>query len=136
MSDCIFCKIKTNEIHINKIAENKNAIAFLDAYPISPGHCLVVPKEHCNNLMECDYETLHDVIDLTKIVAEKLQNLDVGIKGFNYLSNQNSIAGQVVMHFHLHIIPKYDSKYGFKFSFDQTKNDSILESKIKSLIIN
>lgn len=137
MSDCIFCKIVNKDISSCVVAENEHAIAFLDAFPTSYGHCLIIPKQHYANLVECDSETLHDVIDLTKVVANKLLNLDIGIKGFNYLSNHNEIAGQVVMHFHVHVIPKYSESEGFSFSAkQQLKNDSILETKIESLIIN
>lgn len=137
MSDCIFCKIKNNEIHVNKVGENKHAIAFLDAYPITYGHCLVIPKEHYENLSSCEsQEVLHDVIDLTKAIADKLKNLNVGIQGFNYLSNEKPIAGQMVMHFHMHIIPKYDEQTGFKFAAQKPDEDPLLEAKIRSLIIN
>ena len=135
MSSCLFCKVKSNELPIKKIAENTHAIAFLDAFPASHGHCLVIPKEHYSNLSECDFVTLNDVIQLTKEVATKLENANLGIKGFNYLSNQNEIAGQVIMHFHMHIIPKYDEETGIKFSNNKIKNDPILEKKIESLII-
>lgn len=135
MNNCLFCKIKTNDLPIKKIAENKNAIAFLDAFPISYGHCLVIPKNHYSNLSECDPHVLHDVIQLTRDVANKLENANLGIKGFNYLSNQNEIAGQVVMHFHVHIIPKYNEETGIKFNNNKIKNDPNLQQKIESLII-
>lgn len=135
MSDCLFCKVRTNELPIKKIAENEKAIAFLDAFPNSHGHTLVIPKNHFANLAECPDDVLNDVMKLAKEVVSKLENLNVGIQGFNYLSNHNAIAGQVIMHFHLHIIPKYDEESGIKVSHKEIKNDSILMNKIQSLII-
>ena len=113
MSECIFCKIINNEIPSKKIAENNGAIAFLDLYPVSLGHTLVIPKKHCPNFSECDDESLNYVMSLAKDVANLLKNTNLGIQGFNYLSNENAIAGQVIPHFHFHIIPKYNEGKGF-----------------------
>lgn len=138
MLECVFCKIKNNEISAKKVGENKHAIAFLDAFPITNGHCIVIPKEHFENLSSCESsEVLHDVIDLVKSTANKLKKLNIGIQGFNYLSNEKEIAGQMIMHFHMHIIPKYNEETGFKFIAEKyIKDDELLEEKIKSLIIN
>ena len=54
MSDCIFCKIVNKDISSRVVAENEHAIAFLDAFPTSYGHCLIIPKQHYANLVECD----------------------------------------------------------------------------------
>lgn len=117
MSDCIFCKILNNEINAKIIAENENAIAFLDASPISDGHCLVIAKKHLPDLALCEDKILTDVILLTKEVANKIETCKkLNPWGINYLSNQGKIAGQEIMHFHIHIIPKYIKEKGFNFS--------------------
>lgn len=112
--DCIFCKIVSKEIPAKIIAENSGAIAFLDVQPLSDGHTIVVPKKHYQNLSQCDSQTLHDVIDLVKQVSNEIQDSYLKPWGINYLSNEGSIAGQVVMHFHIHVIPKYGKEEGFK----------------------
>jgi histidine triad (HIT) family protein len=112
--DCIFCKIIEKQIPVKIIAENDGAIAFLDVQPMSDGHTVVIPKKHVMNLSQCDSKTLHDVIDLVQEVSKKIQDSPLKPWGFNYLSNEGSIAGQVVMHFHIHVIPKYGKSEGFK----------------------
>jgi histidine triad (HIT) family protein len=72
--ECIFCKIANKEIPAKIIAENKDALAFLDIEPISDGHTIVIPKKHYQNLSQCDVETLHGVIDLVKQVSNEIQD--------------------------------------------------------------
>jgi len=116
MSDCIFCKIIKGEIPCYKIAENKNAIAFLDVTPYSNGHTLIIPKKHYPNLSSTPEKILNDVMKLTKVVVKKLTK-SLKPSGFNYVSNENEIAGQCVFHFHLHVIPKYSKNEGFGSKF-------------------
>lgn len=116
MKDCIFCKIINKEISAKIIAENDNAIAFLDAFPVTDGHVLVIPKKHYQDLGLCDEKSLIDVIKLVKQVSNDIECAKkLNPWGFNYLSNQGKIAGQEVMHFHMHIIPKYTKNKGFVF---------------------
>ena len=110
--DCLFCKIINQEIPSYKIYENDYVYAFLDAYPNSDGHALVIPKTHCSNLMTCDNRSLQEVMIAAKVVSQKIQKA-LQPKGFNYVSNLGSLAYQVVMHFHIHIIPKYSKHYGY-----------------------
>ncbi len=121
--DCVFCKIIKGEIPAKIINENKGAVAFLDVSPVTNGHTLVIPKKHYQDLALCSEEDLHHVISL---VAETAKQIEACKKldpwGFNYLSNQGSIAGQEVNHFHIHIIPKYQKDVGFDFS--STKKDA------------
>lgn len=112
--DCIFCKIVEKQIPAKIIAENEGAVAFLDIQPMSDGHTVVIPKKHVMNLSQADKKTLHDVMDLVQEVSLTIQDSSLKPWGFNYLSNEGSIAGQVVMHFHIHVIPKYGKAEGFK----------------------
>ncbi|MDR2636581.1 MAG: HIT family protein [Mycoplasmataceae bacterium] len=113
MDNCIFCKIINKEIPANIIAENDTAIAFLDINPSSDGEVLVISKKHYSNLQDTPTETLKDVMSLTHKVVGML---DLSLKpiGYNYTSNQGEAAGQIIDHFHLHIIPKYDVNEGYK----------------------
>lgn len=119
--ECIFCKIVSGEINAKIIAENEHAIAFLDAFPISDGHALVIPKKHYLDLSLCDDVALIDVIKLVKKVAINLEDVKkLNPWGFNFLSNQGKIAGQEIMHFHIHVIPKYIKNKGFVFKNEAT----------------
>lgn len=112
-SECIFCKIVKKEIQAKILLENDFAMAFLDVNPISNGHLIVIPKSHINNLMCCDNdEILYEVIKMTRQVAKILDLSKLQPWGMNYLSNQGPIAGQVIYHWHIHVIPKYSKNEG------------------------
>lgn len=115
MNDCIFCKIAAGQIPSKKIAENDAAIAILDIQPVSAGHTLIIPKQHYHNFSDTDPVVLAKVSQLVQEVAKQLYSLDLGIKGFNYLSNEHEVAGQVVNHYHFHVMPKYNEHSGFSF---------------------
>lgn len=104
--DCIFCKIIQGKIPCYKVLEDKEFLAFMDIRPINKGHVLVVPKNHCINLLDFPKSEETDLIEFTKKVAKaivKATNAD----GFNVGMNNGPAAGQVVMHAHLHIIPRF-----------------------------
>lgn len=113
MKDCVFCKIINNELPSYKLCENKHAIAILDVSPISDGHTLIISKKHYQNFSSCPDEVLSSMSLLSKQVANKLFNSSLKPWGMNYLSNENAIAGQVINHFHIHVIPKYSKNEGF-----------------------
>ncbi|MDR2821731.1 MAG: HIT family protein [Mycoplasmataceae bacterium] len=117
MTDCIFCKIINKEIPAKIIAENENAIAFLDIEPCSDGHTLVVPKKHYKNFSSTPKEVLADVMSLAKDVVAIIERTSLHPYGYNYLSNEGDVAGQFVFHFHLHIIPKYGKNEGFTVAY-------------------
>lgn len=105
MSDCIFCKIINNEIPSQKVYEDDYVIAFLDINPVNPGHTLVVPKSHQEDVLHADEETLKELIVATKKVADAILKA-LGYKGFNIEVNNGSVAGQIVGHLHFHIVPR------------------------------
>lgn len=99
-SDCVFCKIVNREISSKKLLENKNFIVIEDANPKVEGHCLVIPKRHSNNFLDFpkrDYE------DFLNTVREAVGQF---VGDFNLVVNNGSVAGQVVNHFHLHVLPR------------------------------
>lgn len=126
-SNCIFCKIIAGEIPCKKIMENKYAIAFLDINPISDGHTLVVPKKHYENYSSCNDNELKGVASLARQVAKLIKNSSLKPNGFNYLSNEGTIAGQEVMHYHFHVIPKYTKDDGFILTYKNKINKKVDE---------
>lgn len=105
-NDCIFCAIAAGEIPCFKIYEDENAIAFLDINPASRGHVLVVPKEHCRNLLDAPGALLAQLVPVVQKVAAHLKNA-LPCDGFNILQNNGEAAGQTVHHLHFHIVPRY-----------------------------
>ena len=93
--------------------ENNDTIAFLDIFPISQGHTIVIPKKHYTNLESIPINILYEVMGTVKIVSNLIyKNLD--IDGYNILQNNYKAAGQVINHFHIHIIPRSDVDGKFK----------------------
>ncbi|MHC4309068.1 MAG: HIT family protein [Planctomycetota bacterium] len=103
--DCIFCKMVAGQVPVTKIFEDEVVLSFLDIGPLSDGHTLVIPKQHCERLHDCPAEILGRVGScLGKIggAVSAAMNSD----GYNVLCNNGRAAGQLVGHLHFHIIPR------------------------------
>lgn len=109
MQDCLFCKIVRGEIPCYKVYEDDAVLAFLDIGPVSKGHTLVIPKEHAENLEAGNEETSASLMRVIHRLAPKIMST-LGASGYNLGMNHGEIAGQEVMHTHLHIMPRYDGQ--------------------------
>ena len=108
MDSCIFCKIANGEIPSNTIYEDDKFRVILDNGPATKGHALVLPKEHYANLFEMPQDLLADAAVVAKKVATNIKE-KLSCDGLNLVQNNGETAGQTVMHFHLHIIPRYEN---------------------------
>jgi histidine triad (HIT) family protein len=106
MSDCIFCKIIAGEIPADKVFENEMVFAFLDASPKSRGHTLIVPKKHFENIFDIDEKYLEAIIRASKEISI-LAKERLGAEGINTINNSGVVAHQSVLHYHMHVIPRY-----------------------------
>lgn len=105
-TNCIFCKIAAGEIPSKTVYEDEMFRVIMDLGAASQGHALILPKNHYANLMELDDETAKQVLPLAgKISKAMIKGL--GCDGLNLVQNNGETAGQTVMHFHLHMIPRY-----------------------------
>lgn len=112
MEKDVFCKIVDGEIPCYKLYEDNDVLAFLDISQVSKGHTLVISKKHYDSFLSIPQEEMHKVMD----VAQRIGQVSVkylGAKGVNILTNCYEAAGQTVMHFHVHVIPRYDGNEGF-----------------------
>ena len=105
---CVFCEIIKGNIPSKKIYEDDNVLAILDISQATKGHTLIIPKKHYANMLEIEEKALIDCIKVTKIVTNKINEAYKPL-GFNILNNCNEAAGQSVMHFHIHVIPRYSN---------------------------
>jgi len=105
MEDCIFCKIIKGEIPSFKVYENDKVFAFEDISPISVGHTLVVPKRHAQNLWEISGEDLTAVHLASQKIIQAIADV-LNPTGVACLQLNGKGANQVVMHYHLHLIPR------------------------------
>src|SRR5574338_738556 len=101
--DCIFCKISKGEIKAKVILETKNSLAFLDAFPLTRGHTLVIPKNHHEKIQDMSSD---ENLDLFDVVHKLLPKIDA-ITGSSLVAVHNGRdAGQEIPHVHVHLIPR------------------------------
>ena len=106
--DCIFCKIANGDIPTNTLYEDEAFRVILDMGPATRGHALILPKEHYENLYELSEDAAAGVMLLAKKMATSMAQ-KLHADGFNLVQNNGEAAGQTVMHFHLHLIPRYEN---------------------------
>ena len=106
--DCIFCKLANGVFPTNSIYEDDKFKVILDNGPATKGHALVLPKEHYDNLFEIPEDVLAGAAVVAKKVAATMKE-KLACDGLNLVQNNGEAAGQTVMHFHLHIIPRYEN---------------------------
>ena len=99
---CLFCNSKISGI----AHENDLAYASYDKYPVSEFHCLIIPKRHLIDYFELTDEELVACNDLIKVIKEEVLFKDKNVKAFNIGTNAGKIAGQSIMHCHIHLIPR------------------------------
>jgi histidine triad (HIT) family protein len=118
--DCLFCKIVGGEIPSKKVFESEKTLAFLDIMPLTKGHTVVVPKTHCYNLLDISESDIEPFFkDLKKIAALLKEKLNMD--GFNIIQNNFPAGGQVVDHFHYHIIPRMEGDKVVKLKHNTPK---------------
>lgn len=104
-TSCIFCKIVAGEIPSFKVYEDEHTLAFLDIHPVAKGHTLVIPKMHATNIFDIEAASWRHMAETVRVVARKLEAaLDIG--GVNLMMNNRDVAGQVIDHPHVHLIPR------------------------------
>lgn len=109
VEECIFCSIAGHEVPAGLVYEDKRAIAFLDARPVNEGHTLVMTRKHYENIYEVPDEELAYLFKIVKKVANAVKNSEKA-DGISIFQNNGKAAHQVVFHFHVHIIPRYEGQ--------------------------
>jgi histidine triad (HIT) family protein len=104
--NCLFCKIVGRELDHVPVLEDAQVLAIMDLYPATPGHVLVLPKNHIETLYEMPVDVgaqlMTKAIMVAKAIKEKLSPV-----GLNLIQSNGVAAGQVIPHFHLHLVPRY-----------------------------
>ncbi|MGQ0771202.1 MAG: HIT family protein [Nitrososphaerota archaeon] len=101
--DCIFCKIVNGQIKTRIVLETKNSMAFLDVFPLSKGHTLVIPKNHYEKIQQMTDADNKDLFDAVHKVMKKVDSLT----GATLLAvHDGRGAGQEIPHVHVHLIPR------------------------------
>lgn len=105
MQSCVFCKIIRQEAPAHRVYEDDRVIAFLDIFPVSEGHTLVVTKKHYVDLFEADSESLQAVAAIAQKVAHGLREV-LRPQGLMVFQLNGAAAGQTVFHYHMHLMPR------------------------------
>ena len=130
MLDCIFCKISSKEIKSRVIFETENSLAFLDAFPLTVGHTLVIPKQHYEKIQDLSSEINSDLFSTVVNVVKKIDRLT----GATLIAIHNGEdSGQEIPHVHVHLIPrsKNDNAGPVHRMFNETPK--ISDSKLDEL---
>ncbi len=107
MSDeCLFCNIIKGKIPSSKVYEDKEVIAFLDIFPFTRGHTVVIPTQHYDTFFEFPDDRIGYYFTVLKKLAGRIKN-NLKADGINIVQNNFRAAGQIVFHMHYHIIPRW-----------------------------
>ena len=99
---CLFCNIKESGLS----DENTLAYASYDSYPVSDLHCLIIPKRHVKDYFDLTDKEIIACNQLIKRAKKEIEVKDSSVKGFNIGTNLGKVAGQSIMHCHIHLIPR------------------------------
>jgi histidine triad (HIT) family protein len=102
---CIFCAIVAGEAPASRVAEDEHAVAFLDIFPVSEGHTLVIPKDHAANIFEMRDAPIRATAALSRRVAHAIRT-ELAPDGLAVFQANGAAAGQTVWHYHVHLIPR------------------------------
>ncbi|AIG65533.1 HIT family protein [Weissella tructae] len=105
----IFDLIVQGEIPSYKVYEDEDVLAFLDLSQATPGHTLLIPKQHVADIYGYDEDLAARVLTKIPVVSRAIRDSDPAIIGLNVLMNNGAPAGQSVFHSHVHLIPRYEN---------------------------
>ncbi|MEU2283389.1 HIT family protein [Streptomyces sp. NPDC013178] len=106
--DCPFCEIVAGRAPARIVHETPHTLAFLPLSPATPGHTLVVPKQHVKDLWHLTPETAHTVMDSVLLVAQGIRAA-LSPEGLNLINSAGTAASQTVFHLHMHVVPRWTS---------------------------
>jgi histidine triad (HIT) family protein len=130
MPNCTFCKIIRGEVQSHLVFEDDISLAFLDHRPLFPGHCLLVPKEHLETLVDLPADLIAPLFANAQLLARAVEQ---SLKAEGSFVAMNNRVSQSVPHLHIHIVPrrKKDGLKGFFWPRQPYKSeDDILQAQI------
>ena len=105
ITDCIFCQIVAGQAPASIVYRDEVVMAFMDLYPISRGHTLVIPVTHAENLAKLQPATGAHLFEVAMRLSNAVREA-TRCDGINLFVANGAAAGQDVFHFHLHILPR------------------------------
>ena len=114
---CIFCDIVAGQAPARVVHDDERTLAFLDIFPITRGHTLVVPKAHARDLLDAEPDDVAAVFRTAQVVAAGLRDA-LAPDGFNLLQTNGAVAMQTVFHLHVHVLARWSGD-GLRVSFER-----------------
>ncbi|MEH6557236.1 MAG: HIT domain-containing protein [Oceanicoccus sp.] len=109
LDNCIFCQIVQGNAPCHKVHEDDLTLTFLDIFPATAGHLLIITKEHFSDLLEAKPAAIAQVGANSVAVAEAIQTV-INPDGLGIYQLNKPAAGQTVFHYHMHLIPQFDGQ--------------------------
>lgn len=103
-ADCIFCKIGRGEVPSAKVHDDGVVFAIRDIHPLAPTHLLLIPHEHVNALTEASDRQVEVAARCVRVAAQIARQVGLARDGYRLVVNQGADGGQVVGHFHVHLL--------------------------------
>ena len=136
-TECVFCKIVDGDVPSMRVYEDERTLAIMDINPVNSGHCLVITKAHAPDLFEAEIEDLQAAIATAQRVALAIREA-LKPDGLNMLQANGAAAFQSVLHYHLHLIPRWanDGK-GFDWRLVPGNREQIMKAgeRIRALLL-
>lgn len=107
MSNCVFCRIVARQIPATVVHEDEHTLAFMDLGQVNPGHVLVAVKAHVENLFGLEADQASAVSRTMLRVARAIRDA-FAPHGLSVYQANGKAAGQTVLHYHVHLVPRYD----------------------------
>ena len=130
---CIFCKIAQKKIDAKIIDENEKAIAFLDAFPLTAGHTLVITKKHYAKLQEVELDQMAYLFNLIHKILPPIEK-GTGVQSTLIAIHNGKEAGQVIPHLHVHIVPRKAGDGGGAIHSMFDSSDGLGESEMNKVL--
>ena len=105
--NCPFCKMVKHELNAVIVYEDNDILIIMYLYPATPGHILVLPRQHIENI----FSLREDLASRIMVAATKIAKVikqQLSPDGLNLIQSNDLAAGQTIPHFHLHIVPRYN----------------------------
>ncbi len=116
MGSCVFCDILAGTSPASMIHEDALCAVLMDIRPITPGHVLVIPRQHCEGLSDLPPEVGGHLFQVAQRVGLAIGRSGLRFQGLNLFLADGKVAGQEVFHVHLHVIPRFERDgFGLKF---------------------
>lgn len=129
VEDCDFCRIVARQMPARIVLETEDVLAFFPRRPATPGHTLVIPKRHTQDLWSITDLQITAVVLASKVVANAIRAA-LSPEGVNLINSSGRAASQTVMHFHMHVVPRWE---GDAMGEIWPKGDCVSESRKEEL---